>query len=211
VPDVSPDPLHGPLPDALLSTAKPSPSDALADELLAIRCQLGEPEALDALIARWHEPLRRYLLRTLGARPEAEDVVQDTWLRVVRALPRLEDPARLRAWLFGIARRALMDQLRRDYGRANDVALELAEADAGMISDDAQWQLERDESIALLADSLEALPLVEREVLVLFYLQELTLDQLALVLEVPVGTVKSRLFRARRRLRAHLLTKGVEP
>ena len=90
-------------------------------------------------------------------------------------------------------------------------ALELAEADAGMISDDAQWQLERDESIALLADSLEELPLVEREVLVLFYLQELTLDQLALVLEVPVGTVKSRLFRARRRLRAHLLTKGVEP
>jgi RNA polymerase sigma-70 factor (ECF subfamily) len=202
--------------DHPLLPAAPAPSpgastQALTDELLAIRCQLGEPEAFDALIARWHEPLGRYVHRTLGAGQAAEDALQDTWLRVVRALPTLRDPSRLRPWLFGIARRAVMDHLRRDYGHAADVPLELAEAEDASPGDDTLALIERAESLTQLNASLLELPLVEREVLVLFYLQELSLEQLTQVLEVPLGTVKSRLFRARRRLRDHLLANGVHP
>jgi RNA polymerase sigma factor (sigma-70 family) len=75
--------------------------------------------------------------------------------------------------------------------------------------DSAAETLQPDEDIGLMHEELRAMPLVEREVLVLFYLRELPLDQVADVLDVPVGTVKSRLFRARRMLRARLEQRGL--
>lgn len=179
---------------------------ALADELLAVRCLLGEADAFDELVDRWHEPLWRYLRGVLPDEQVAADAVQDTWLRVLRSLPRLRDPARLRAFLFGVARRAAMDRLRDRYAQritdtadALEVADPLAETDADLLAElDAEEQ-------ALQQDALQAtlrkLPVIEREVLVLFYLQELSLRQISEVQQVPLGTVKSRLHRARRMLR----------
>src|SRR5689334_3814751 len=89
--------------------------NALSDELLVVRCQLGEPAAFTALIHRWHEPLWRYVRRMADDDDAAADVLQDVWLRVVRAMPRLREAKRVRAWLFGIARRTTMDRLRRQY------------------------------------------------------------------------------------------------
>ncbi len=192
------------------ASAAPRSNAELDDELLAVRCQLGEPEAFDDLIARWHEPLWRYLMRTLEAPQEADDALQDTWLRVLRAFPALRDPSRLRPWLFGIARRALMDRLRGQYANRVDVSLEFTELPDSRDGLDIEWETQRADTLVRLGETLVDLPLVEREVLVLFYLQELSLTQLAEVLAVPVGTVKSRLFRARRMLRDRLLAKGVD-
>ncbi len=99
------------------------------DERLAIRCLLGEAAAFDELIARWHPPVWRYARRMAGADDSADDLAQDIWLRVVRGLPGLEDPARIRAWIFGIARRVLMDRLRVQYEAPAiaDVALDSIE------------------------------------------------------------------------------------
>lgn len=181
----------------------------LTDELLALRCQLGERDAFDALVDRWHEPLWRYVRRMCDTDDDAAETLQDTWLRILRGLPRLRQPDRLRPWLFGIARRALMDRLRYQYKRAADMTLDsLDSPGAGHIKpgpDD--WPAADD--VALMHAELDALPLVEREVLVLFYLRELPLDQVADVLDVPVGTVKSRLFRARRLLRQRLEQRGM--
>lgn len=178
---------------------------ALADELLAIRCQLGEPAAFDALVDRWHAPLCAYTARLIGADDATADVVQDVWLRVLRGLPALRDPARFAPWLFGIARRTVMDRLRRRYAEPAPVPLDDAEiGGAEDASDD-----DVDEELAAMHGELARLPLAERDALVLFYLHELTLEQIADVLAVPVGTVKSRLFRARRRMRAHLVARGV--
>ena len=76
------------------------------DELLVVRCQLGERPAFDDLIDRWHAPLWKYARRLTGSDDAAQEVAQDVWLRVLRGIHRLRDGARLRAWLFGIARRA---------------------------------------------------------------------------------------------------------
>jgi len=193
-----------PAPDATLARR------ALADERLAIRCQLGEPGAFDALVDRWHPPLCAYVAR-LGADDAAADLVQDVWLRVLRALPRLRDPARFAPWLFGIARRAAIDRLRRRYAEPPSVPLDDdAAASAGDDPDDADDGASA-EALAAMHDELARLPLVEREALALFYLRELTIEQLADVLAVPPGTVKSRLHRARRRLRANLDARGVTP
>jgi RNA polymerase sigma-70 factor (ECF subfamily) len=195
------DPAAGALEDELLE------DELLEDELLAVRCQLGEPAAFDRLVERWHEPLWRYIRRLTDGDETAADTVQDVWLRVLRAMPRLRDPARLRAWLFGIARRAVMDRVRQRYAEPEALAVDAVD-EVDLAAPGPRDDLA--EELGLMHEGLARLPLVEREVLVLFYLEELTLVQLAEVLDVPVGTVKSRLFRARQLLRRHLLAKGVQ-
>jgi RNA polymerase sigma factor (sigma-70 family) len=175
------------------------------DEWLVVRCQLGEREAFDALIARWHAPLWRYAVRLTNDRDAAADVVQDVWLRVVRGLTTLRDAARFRAWLFGIARRVLMDRLRLRYAEPAMEPLDLGEIEEPPADE------ERADDSALLQAELDRLPLLEREVLVLFYLRELSLNDIAAIAAIPVGTVKSRLFRARQMLRTQLTRKGLQP
>ena len=168
-----------------------------ADELLVVRCQLGEPDAFDALISRWHRPLWLYVRRMTGRDDEAQDFLQEVWLRVIRGIPRLRDGSRLRGWLFGIARRVLMDRLRRQYA-----ARAASDIDIGEFAAAEPESIDHEADLASLEAALDTLPTVEREVLTLFYLRDLSLAELAEALNVPIGTVKSRLFRARRMLRA---------
>ncbi|MGO1069866.1 RNA polymerase sigma factor [Lysobacter sp. CA199] len=175
--------------------------DPRYDEWLAVRCQLGEREAFDALVRRWHGPIRGYARRLCGEDELADEIAQDTWLRVLRGMPGLRDAARLRAWLFGIARRAAMDRLR---GRYAEPAHE-HELDSISGEDPAP---EQTMDLELLQRGLHRLPAMEREVLSLHYLQGLALDEIAQVLERPLGTVKSRLHRARGRLRHQFDTEG---
>jgi RNA polymerase sigma-70 factor (ECF subfamily) len=175
---------------------------AKEDELLVIRCQLGDRSAFDELTERWHPPLWKYVRRLAGEDDAAKDVAQDVWLRVLRGIGRLRDGSRLRSWLFGIARRALMDRLRHQYAAPAGSDIDVA----GLAADQAVDSLE--EEIGVMEHELARLPATEREVLTLFYLRELSLAEVAEVLDVPVGTVKSRLFRARRLLRHGLDSEG---
>lgn len=175
-----------------------STPEARADELLAIRCQLGERDAFDALIARWHEPIWRYLRRLTNSDDAAADLAQDTWLKVLRGIATLREPASLRAWMFGIARRVAMDRLRQQYSRPLDGDAVIDDIPAQLADADLKSEL------AALETGMESLPLREREALALFYLRELTIEQIAALLDVPAGTVKSRLFRARNLLRKQL-------
>ena len=126
--------------------------------------------------------------------------MQDVWLRVLRGIVRLREPSRLRSWLFGIAHRALMDRLRVKYANVPLADVDLAGLPAPSADDEVTADLE------VLEDALTRLPVVEREVLTLFYLRELTLLEVADTLQVPEGTVKSRLFRARNLLRQEITT-----
>ena len=173
------------------------------DELLAIRCQLGEPAAFDDLIARWHGPLWGFVRRFLSDDDAAREIVQDVWLRAIRGIGRLRDGSKLRSWLFGIARRALMDRLRDQYASARVLDLDVN-------IDDIPTEVSVDEidDLETLERTVAQLPLLEREAVTLFYLQELSLNEIAEATRVPVGTVKSRLFRARRLLRQRMTEGG---
>jgi RNA polymerase sigma factor (sigma-70 family) len=181
----------------------PTQHDLADDELLAIRCQLGEPAAFDDLIARWHRPLWSFVRRLVGEDDAAREIFQDVWVRVIRGIPRLRDGSKLRAWLFGIARRTLMDRLRHEYARSPMLDIDVDEiAPDGSTADDS-------EDLQELESALAELPITEREVLTLFYLQQLSLNEVAEALKVPVGTIKSRLFRAKRLLRQAMSARGV--
>jgi RNA polymerase sigma factor (sigma-70 family) len=171
----------------------------LAEELLAVRCQLGEPAAFEELVALLHLRLWGYLVRLVGDRNMAEDALQETWLRVLRGVSRLRERDRLFSWVFGIGRRVAMDQLRR-----RRVVVDLDDAAVQQLAAAEEPGELEDESL-LLHEGLLELPLLEREVLTLFYLEELSLRQVSEVVGVPEGTVKSRLFRARRMLHERFL------
>lgn len=170
-----------------------------ADLLLVVRCQLGERAAFDDLIGRWSHPLLRYALNLTNDSELANDLTQDVWLRVIQGLGRLREAAHFRPWLFGIAHRTFMDRLRTRYAMPVDNDTDIEEVAA--IEDVGSGEdLER-----ALATGMALLPMVEREVLTLFYLEELSLADIADALGIPVGTVKSRLFRARSLLRQQTL------
>jgi RNA polymerase sigma factor (sigma-70 family) len=174
--------------------------------LLVVRCQLGEADALDHLVTLWHHRLWRYV-RTLVPNDEmAGEAIQDVWLGILRGLPTLRDPLRFRGWAYRIAHHAAMDQLRKKYADAFIEPLEDHEEGA----QDAGFDPDRALELEALSTRLMELPLLERNVLSLFYLQELSLTEIADVVNAPVGTVKSRLFRARRMLRALMASTAKE-
>lgn len=186
--------------------AQNSPEDPLevAEEVLVLRCQLGDRPAFAALLTRWLTPLHRYLWSVCGTREGADELAQEVWLRVLRGLPALREAARFRAWLFGIAHRVLAT------ARVGHPLAAPAEATAegADIPMDAEWREDPAAAARLdaqaLAHGLSHLPLSEREVVTLFYLEGMPLTEVAQALAIPIGTVKSRLFRARSALRALL-------
>ncbi len=137
-------------------------------------------------------------MRRLAGQDAASEIVQDVWIRVIRGIPRLRDASKVGGWLFGIARRTLMDHLRGQYASPPQVDADIDDLPAQEVND------EREGDVQALEEALARLPIVEREILTLFYLQELSLIETADTLQIPVGTVKSRLFRARTMLRREM-------
>jgi RNA polymerase sigma factor (sigma-70 family) len=182
----------------------PTDSESIEQELLAVRCQLGEMPAFEELVARWHTPLWQYVRRMADRDELADEIIQETWLRLLRGIVRLRDPTKLVPWMFGIARHVMIDRLRQKYKQ--EAFLENAIDDLKTSAEDA-GDSERRDDIANVLDKLENLAMPQRELLTLYYLDELSIDEVAQVIGVPVGTVKSRLYHARNNLKQALLTK----
>jgi RNA polymerase sigma factor (sigma-70 family) len=171
-----------------------------SDAVLAVRCQLGDKDAWETLVHRWHPRLWRFIARMLSGRTEAEDALQTVWLKVVRSLVRLQEPERLAAWLFGIARRTVADRLRERYRRPPpDEIGDIADSDDG---------IELFAVIDTVEIGLRQLHPVDREAVVLHYLEQLPLVEVSEICGVPLGTIKSRLHRARRIIHKTLLDRG---
>lgn len=172
---------------------------AIHYELLVLRCRQGRQDALEELIRTWERPLLYYVRRLLDTDEEARQVLQETWLKVLQGLGRLRRPESLPAWLYGIARNTAVSHLRAK--RQEGV---LFESDDGVVDsngEDAHLDFDDAERIHYGLDRISP---THREVLTLFFLQDLSLEEIASVLEIPAGTVKSRLHHAKRALRAVL-------
>jgi RNA polymerase sigma factor (sigma-70 family) len=168
-------------------------SDAAFDGLLVTLAQAGDRAAADRLARRWHPRLLRTGRRLVGAE-RAPGAVQDCWLAILRGLPGLRDPARFAPWAFAILHRRCADAIRRAQAeRRSDRS----------VADPAPVYGAPDEVIAI-TQAMAALPPDQRLAAQLFFVEGLTLAEIAEVQRVPEGTAKSRLFHARRRLKAAL-------
>jgi RNA polymerase sigma-70 factor (ECF subfamily) len=174
----------------------------IQDELLVLRCQDGDREALKTLIARWQPRLGRLAWRLTGQREVGQDIVQDTWLAIVRGIRRLDDPARFRSWAYRIVSNKCADWTRRRVVQRNAVndLQNAAASSTGGSSDDT----DSSDEVARMRDALSKLPDEQRVVLSLHYLDGMSVAEIARTLDVPAGTVKSRLYHARNRLKQTL-------
>ena len=168
------------------------------DELTLRRAQRGDERAWRDLIARFQRPVHALIWRMLAgrARDRVEDLVQETFVRVLRALPDFDPggPATLSTWILTIATRIALNELRRpQLARLADIDEPSGEGDVG-----------RRQLAAALEKSVAALPVEQRAVLVLRELHGLDYAEIATALDLDLGTVKSRLSRARAALREAL-------
>ena len=169
------------------------------DEYLALRLRHGDPAAFAELVRAFERPLLYYLTKLVGA-DAALDVLQDTWVAAFRAAGRLDDPRRLRPWLYRIARGRAIDRVRKD--RSED-RLRQAHAEEAA-ADTADEPAFGPDDAAAIHQALDALDVRHREVLVLHFLEEMPLADVAGVVGCPEGTVKSRIHHAKRALRVAL-------
>jgi RNA polymerase sigma-70 factor (ECF subfamily) len=165
------------------------------EQALVLRCQLGDADAFHALVSRCDRPLRYYVRRLLGDETESADVVQDVWLEVFRRIRRLDHAGAFRGWMYRIAHNLVVTRLRRRTARRR------AEQEyAGEAQEYVELPLDRIDAARLHA-AIGRLDDVHREVVLLSLVGDLTTVELAAALDVPAGTVKSRLHHARRQLR----------
>jgi RNA polymerase sigma-70 factor (ECF subfamily) len=179
-------------------------SQEIYDELLVMRCRRRELPAWDELVRRWSDRLLYYLRRLIDHEEDATNTLQEVWLQAFRGIGTLRQGDRFAPWLYAIARHRAMSHFRSRYARRDEAA---GDAAAAEIDDDPDEQL-RLENAELVHFGLGKLGLAEREVLTLFFMEDLTTSEIAGLLEIPVGTVKSRLFKARNDLRRVLEREG---
>jgi RNA polymerase sigma-70 factor (ECF subfamily) len=184
------------------AAARPRASSGSLDELTLRRAQRGDARAWRDLIDTYQVAVHALIWRLLAgrARHRVEDLAQETFVRVLRALPRFDPagPASLSTWILTIATRLTLNELRRPEAGAL--------ADEPPARERADADLERKQLGAAIAAGVAALPEGQRAVLVLREYHDHDSGEIADVLELDVGTVKSRLSRARAALRAHLVT-----
>jgi RNA polymerase sigma-70 factor, ECF subfamily len=186
------------------------------DEELLAAYQQGDPGAFEALLRRHRAPLFTFLLRMLGDREKAEDLAQETFLRIVKGAQAWEHRARFQTWLFTIARNLCVDQSRRDrFRRAESLDAEGPDGEQAMV--DAVPGREIDpgrgaESARLrpvLQRALLSLPAEQREVFILREQAGVPFREIAAILGVNENTVKSRMRYALEGLRKALVAAGV--
>lgn len=170
----------------------------VADECLVRKILQGESQAFEVLVRRYADAVYGVALAYVGNRSDAEDVSQETFIRAYFRLDTLLDPTKLGAWLYQIARRTSVEWLRR---RRSHLGLDESILGTGRVPrETTDLSEEREKWLDLRALLLE-LPTNARTVLFLRYLVDWPQKQIATFLELPLGTVESRLARARKHMR----------
>lgn len=183
------------------SVGPPGSGDDRSDGALASLAAEGDREAAGELIDRYQATVRRFLLRLTGRADIADDLAQDTFVRMLRYADRFDDRHSMRTWLLTIARRLSINRGRRESRRQSVegfpflVGREADPADAAIAGDERRLLRTR------LAAAMSVLTESQRQAIALFHEQGLSVDEAASVMGLPTGTVKSHLHRGRAALR----------
>jgi RNA polymerase sigma-70 factor, ECF subfamily len=174
----------------------PRDKKTILQELLVLRLKRGERQAFDVLVRQWEGRLFYYLRRLVNREEDAWDVLQQTWIKVFKGIKSLDSWENLPTWLYQVARYTAISHWRSYYRteacvKLNNNMVEIAIDEENDHFEDAQQ----------VHHALGIISLPHREVLTLYFLEDLSLEQMAKVLNIPPGTIKSRLYYAKRALR----------
>jgi len=170
-------------------------------DLLVLTAQDGNHRAFGLLVKLYHNKLYGFAFKLTSNRDVANDAVQNAWLKASKNLRKLKDPRAFKSWIYRLVRWSALDLVKKS-NHDKKVLEEFYNED--FFSN----EIENEFANSGLAELIEKLPNIEKQIIHLFYLDELTIKELSIILEIPVGTVKSRLFRARNLLKETVLSTG---
>ena len=166
--------------------------DDILDELLVLSAQSGDQKAMTSLVKRYHSMLISYAYRTTQNGEAAQDSVQEAWKVVLGKLQALHDPAHFKTWIYRIVHNKAVDWVRKQTKeRVQNEVFQSAEAE----------ESESDDKIEKMADALRRLDPVKRQLIEMYYRDNLSVHDISIILKIPEGTVKSRLYSARSTLK----------
>jgi RNA polymerase sigma-70 factor (ECF subfamily) len=172
-------------------------SERRIDDYLVVSARLGDRRAFARLAIRWQKKLLVHAWRLLRDDEAAKDAVQDAWAEIVRGLKNLRDERAFGAWAYRIVTRRCARQVGKK--RESRMLQEALLADAATVPQSA-GPSSADGDIERMRQAIRALPPQQQATLALYYFEELSVGEVAVALDVPVGTVKTRLLHARRSL-----------
>jgi RNA polymerase sigma-70 factor (ECF subfamily) len=163
----------------------------------------GNMDAFEELYRLYEKRVFQYICTFLQDRAVAEEVVSDTMLAVWRGAGSFSHTSRISTWIFGIARHKALDAMRRNVRRQQEVELDEV-ADVAHPNTNPIDQIQRDQVAVLTQKAMEHLSQDHREILRLVFYEELPYEDIAVLLNIPVNTVKTRVFYAKQQLKQHL-------
>lgn len=175
-------------------------SRRIYDEYLVASARAGDRAAWERLVVRWQPRLLRHGWRLTGHAEQARDAVQEAWIEIWRGLHRLDDAAAFPAWALRIVTRRCQRIARHAMREREGMATATIEARDLVVDDTAG----RDADVARVLAAMRDLPPAQQAALALFHLEHLGVAEIAVALDIPPGTVKTRLMHARRKVRARL-------
>lgn len=167
-------------------------------ETLVRRCQRGERAAFEAIFRQFQPRLRYYVRRLNAGGDRVDDTLQDIWVKVVRQVGSLRDCRAFVAWLYAIARNEAYGQ-----AKARDPFAELTDEHLELVTDNHEPEFSNEDAARIHA-SLARLTPAHREILTLCFLEDLSHQQIAAILGIRAGTVRSRIYYAKQALRKEL-------
>jgi RNA polymerase sigma-70 factor (ECF subfamily) len=174
-------------------------ADRTLYEWLALRCQAGDAGAFEDLVAAMERPLLYFASSLTGNEDSGLDVLQEVWIKAFRGIGKLKDPGALRSWLYSVTHGIAIDRIRRNVSRERAEAVDLEDFE------EADEPTFAHEDAAEVHRALSQINLKHREVLVLHFLEDLSLAEIAKVVGCSEGTVKSRMHYAKRAMKEILI------
>lgn len=159
-------------------------------EILVIDAKQGDEKAFTALCQYFHPALLRFAYKLCSNETLAHDAVQNSWIKITKSLHQLQDPRAFRSWLYQAVRWQTVDLIRKNTKEINM----LVDEGIDELVIETNENVNNNEDLSI---HLNKLPDIDKQAIHLFYLEEMSLEEIAIVLDKPIGTIKSRLNRAR--------------
>jgi len=161
----------------------------IENQLLVMAARDGDAEAMKKLVSRWHKKLWQYVFKLTSNSQATWDITQQSWLQIIKGVKKLNDPACFQAWAYRIATNKSIDWL-KNKTKNKHIDIESIEIDCGQKDDDSR-----------VKELIQRLKNDSRAILTLYYFEQLSIPEISIALNIPQGTVKSRMFKARQELK----------
>ncbi|BAO76702.1 RNA polymerase sigma factor [Winogradskyella sp. PG-2] len=180
------------------------------DNILIEAIKNGDTKAYGQLVDRYKDLVYTLAIRMLKHKEEAEEVAQDTFIKVFKSLNKFKGDSKFSTWIYRVAYNTCLDNIKKNKKHLNNVAIDEYTFNKLDTIDNALDNIIKEEKSILIKNCIDKLPEDSSALLTLFYYEELSLDEISKIINVEANTVKVKLFRARKKL-AFILEQYLQP